>query len=203
MTRIRNPERGSAMLVTLIVTSALIAGAAVLASTQMASTRGSSIARNGLQSLYCAEAGLAMARPWVMAQYQVDQWKSSLTLSASGTASSAWEENWLSGNGGSTTGINTVTTCTNYGTTGGCHDLGTPTPDGAADFFVYIVDNNDDLDQTTDQDQTVWIVSRCTRNAETVQEVRELVRYSGGGTHYNDQAGGASGNGNAVGGAVQ
>ena len=202
MTRTRNPERGSAMIVTLLVTSALIAGAAVLASTQLASTRGSYFEANGLSSLYCAEAGLAMARPWVMARYQVDQWKSSLTLSASGTPSAAWEEDWLSGNNGSTTGINTVTGCQNSSSAGKCHDVGVPA-DGAADFFVYLQDNNDDTDQTTDQDQTIWIVSRCTRNAETVQEVRELVRYSGGGTHYNDQAGGASGNGNAVGAAVQ
>jgi len=196
----RNPERGSAMIVTLFVTTALIAGAAVLASTQLASTRGANMERNSLSSLYCAEAGLAMARPWVIARYSVDKWVSSLTLSASGTASSTWEEDWLSGNNSSLTGINTVTTCANYSSAAKCHDLD---GDGTSDFFVYVQDNYDDSDQTTDQDLSVWIVSRCTRNPETIQEVRELVRYSGGGMKYNDQAGGASGNGNVVGATVQ
>ncbi len=194
----RNPERGSAMIVTLLVTSALIAGAAVLASTQLASTRGAYMEKNGLSSMYCAEAGLAMARPWVMARYSIDQWSSSLLLSSSGSASSAWEETWLSGTGSSaTTGIDTVTTCTNYPK---CHDLD---GDGSNDFFVYLQDNWDDIYQGSDQDQTIWIVSRCIRNPDTIQEVRELVRYTGGGTKYNDQQGGASGNGNVVGATIQ
>lgn len=197
----RNPERGSAMIVTLILTSALIAGAAVLASTQLASTRGSYFEANGLSSLYCAESGLAMARPWVMARYSVDKWASSLALSQSGTgASSLWEESWLSGSSGSLTGIDTVTTCANYASAAKCHDLD---GDGSADFFVYLQDNYDDGSQATDNDLTVWIVSRCIRNPDTVQEVRELVRYTGGGLKYNDQAGGASGNGNVVGATVQ
>jgi hypothetical protein len=186
--RRRNPERGSAMIVTLIVTSALLAGAAVLASMQLSSTRSSDLARSGLSSLNCAEAGLSIARPVVAANY--NQWTATLA-----TYPSTAEPTWLS------TGIN-ATACT-Y--TGNCHDLD---GDGVTDFVVYIKDNDDEVfpianDYTKDNDLRIWIVSKCTKYSDTVQEVEELIQWSGGGTKYNDQAGGAAGNGNVTGASVQ
>ena len=161
------------MIVTLIVTSSLIAGATVLASMQLASTRSADLSRSGLSSLYCAEAGLAAARPIVAGNYT--NWSTALAASASGDTS---EPSWLQ------TAIN--------------HDLD---GDGVADFSVYIKDNDDELppkanDLANDNDLRVWIVSKCTKYTDTVQEVEELVIYNGGGNCYKAQLGGCGGNGN-------
>jgi type II secretory pathway pseudopilin PulG len=74
--RSRDHERGSAMLVTMIVVAALLAGAAALAAVQHKSTRGAEMSRAGLSSLYCAESGLAAARDTVANSYA--QWNASL-----------------------------------------------------------------------------------------------------------------------------
>src|SRR5512135_2585388 len=112
----RHPERGSAMLVTLILIAALLAGAAVLVSMQVSSTRSSEVTRTGTSSLYCAELGLAAARPVVAANYAL--WKAggaaNFTLP---TATTPMEPSWLS------TGI-------------GVHDANN---DGAGpDYIVYL-----------------------------------------------------------------
>ena len=73
---IRNPQRGSAMLVTMIIISSLLAGAAVLVSMQLAGNRASDLPRTGLEATYCAEAGLAIARQAVMAN--VANWNTAL-----------------------------------------------------------------------------------------------------------------------------
>jgi len=57
------------MLVTMIVIAALLSGAAVLTSLQMASTRSMSLTKSKSSALYCAEAGLATARATVAASY--------------------------------------------------------------------------------------------------------------------------------------
>jgi len=69
MRRGRIRQRGSAMLVTMIIISSLLAGAAVLVSMQLASNRSSDITRSGLSATYCAEAGLSAARSVVAANY--------------------------------------------------------------------------------------------------------------------------------------
>src|SRR5258706_16321808 len=65
----RNSQRGSAMLVTMIIISSLLAGAAVLVSMQLASNRSSDVTRTGLAATYCAEAGLSAARQAVANNY--------------------------------------------------------------------------------------------------------------------------------------
>lgn len=55
------------MLVTLIIISCLLAGAAVLVSMQLASTRSSDLTRSGMAALYCAEAGLTASRAEIAA----------------------------------------------------------------------------------------------------------------------------------------
>ncbi len=65
--RNQRTERGSAMLVTLIIIASLLAGAAVLVSMQLSSTRSSDLTRSGMASLYCAEAGLTATRTAVAA----------------------------------------------------------------------------------------------------------------------------------------
>jgi len=57
------------MLVTMIVITALLAGAVSLASIQMASSRSVGLTRDKTASVYCAEAGLATARAAVATNY--------------------------------------------------------------------------------------------------------------------------------------
>jgi hypothetical protein len=169
----RDPQRGGALLVTMILISALMAGAAMLVSVTLGSSRTADLQRSKLSSLYCAEAGVVAARPVVAASYA--SWASALAASPS-TAEPAWLA----------AGI-------------GSHDLD---GDGVADFEVYLEDNDDELppaanDLTADVDLRIWIVSRCLKYPDTTQEVQELVQWSGGGTCYHAQGpGGCGGNGN-------
>src|SRR2546430_14927529 len=113
----RDSERGSAMLVTLIITTSLLAGAAVVVSMQLSSTTSTGLTKNGLSALYCAEAGLAAARPTVANNYGL--WNSTLTNDPTGQAQPAWLSN-----------------------TALSHDLD---GDGVDDFTVSIKDNDDEI----------------------------------------------------------
>ncbi|HTL39076.1 MAG TPA: hypothetical protein VL326_38365 [Kofleriaceae bacterium] len=171
----RNPQRGSAMLVTLIIIAALLGGAVVLVSMQLTSNRSSELARTGNAAMYCAEAGLAAARPTVASSQT--SWAASLAVSATGDTT---EPSWLAA------GI-------------GSHDLD---GDTVADFEVYILDNDDETSTTNDRavdvDNRIFIVSRCKKYGDTPKEVRELIEYvSQTGTCYESQEGGCSQQGNA------
>ena len=162
----RLKQRGSAMLVTMIIISSLLAGAAVLVSMQLASNRSSDVTRSGLASMYCAEAGLAVARNAVALNY--NNWNAALTA-YNGVYPCA-EPAWLSG----------LT-----------HDID---GDGVADYQLYIKDNDDELppapnDVKVDSDQRIFIVSLCTKYADTPKEVEELVEFTGGGQNYRSQQG--------------
>lgn len=162
----RKRQRGSAMLVTLVVISALLAGAAVLVSMQMSSGRSTELTRNGLSSLYCAEAGLAMARAYVTANY--GQWDAAL---AAGPVEPAW-----------LTGID--------------HDIDNP-GDSVNDFVIYIRDNDEaDNDYNDDNDEQVFIVSRCIKYPDSPRQVEELIHYKPALNPYNCQQGGIAGRGN-------
>ena len=116
----RNAQRGSAMLVTMIVISSLLAGAAVLVSMQLASNRSSDLTRTGLEATYCAEAGLDAARSVVAANFS--NWAASLAACGSGPYPCA-EPAWLSSALG------------NQNLSGG----------SGSDYWVYIKDNDDEL----------------------------------------------------------
>ncbi len=173
----RNSQRGSAMLVTMIVISSLLAGAAVLVSMQLASNRSSDLTRTGLAATYCAEAGLDAARSVVAANFS--NWAASLAACGAGPYPCA-EPAWLSS------------------------ALGTQNLSGGAgsDYWVYIKDNDDELpplpnNPQIDNDLRVFVVSRCIKYADTVKEVEELIQYSGGGQDYRSQQGlGRYGGGN-------
>ena len=170
----RRQQRGSAMLVTLIVIGALLAGAAVLASLQMASNRSTDLTRTGMTALYCAEAGLSAARPVVAANYT--SWASALTASGGGDKT---EPAWL------LAGI-------------GSHDLD---GDGVGDFEVYIKDNGDEPAATTDDPQRdndlqIFIVSKCVKFNDTPKQVEELILFNGGTACNPEQQGGQDNNGN-------
>jgi hypothetical protein len=173
----RNSQRGSAMLVTMIVISSLLAGAAVLVSMQLASNRSSDLTRTGLAATYCAEAGLDAARSVVAANFS--NWAASLAACGAGPYPCA-EPGWLSS------------------------ALGTQNLSGGtgSDYWVYIKDNDDEQpplpnNPQIDNDLRVFVVSRCIKYADTVKEVEELIQYSGGGQDYRSQQGlGRYGGGN-------
>ena len=165
----RNPQRGSAMLVTMIVIASLLAGAAVLVSMQLASTRSSDLTRTGMEATYCAEAGLEAAQPIVAANFS--NWATALATCGAGPYPCA-EPAWLS------SGI-------------GSHSL---SGGSGTDFQIYLKDNDDELPPNAnnlqvDNDLKIFIVSRCIKYADTVKEVEELIQYSGGGQDYRSQQG--------------
>lgn len=174
--RPRRRQRGSAMLVTMIVITSLLAGAAVLVSMQLASNRSTDLTRTGLEATYCAEAGLNAAMPQVMAHPEL--WATALT-SCGGVYPCAPEQSIFSG----------VTHAVDGGS--------------GSDYQLYIKDNDDEyppapLDPLHDSDLRVFIVSRCTKYGDVVKEVEALVEYTGGGSNYRMQQGlGGFGTGNS------
>ena len=172
----RREERGSAMLITMIVISALMGGAAVLVQLNLSSSHGTELAKHGLTALYCAEAGLTAARATVAASYP--QWAGSLCTTTPST--SCTQPAWLA-------------------STAFSHDLD---GDGVDDFVIYIKDNDDDgtaaNNKAVDNDLQIFVVSRCIKYPESPKEVEELIQYSGGGTCYDAQQGGCGANGNSA-----
>lgn len=172
--RTSRPQRGSAMLVTLLVIVSLVAGAAVLVGLQMASNRSTDLTRSGTNALYCAEAGLVAARPIVVANFS--QWSTALALSAANDFS---EPPWLAA------GID--------GSMGG-HDLDTTV--ASTDFRVHLEDNHDEPGASipgADTDLRIFIVSTCLAYPDTPKQVRELVEYNGVVACYPWQIGGCGG----------
>jgi hypothetical protein len=164
----RCSQRGSAMLVTLILIAALLGGAAVLVSTQLAASRSTDLIRMTMLSTNCAEAGLSAARPVVLANYAL--WAGSL-----GTGT---EPSWI------TSGVN--------------HDLdGDGAADFVITLKDNDDDAPAANDLLHDNDLRIFVVSRCTKYSETPKEIEELVQYSGGGTCYQSQQGGCASNGNS------
>ena len=154
----RMKERGSAMLVTMIIIASLLAGAAVVASMQVSSNRSTELTRNGLSALYCAEYGLTAGRGYVTQNFML--WNAALTANCSdGDCTTLIQPTWLD---------NAVFS----------HDID---GDGVDDFEISIRDNDDETSgaqvYTTDIDNTVFIVSRCTKYPDTPKQIEELVLY--------------------------
>lgn len=178
MTR-RNPQRGSAMLVTLILIAALLAGVAILVSLQLTSTKSTELTRNGLASLHCAEAGLAISHSQVASQRPLVN-----------------------------THLNSYPNSTTQRATFLDAYFATATPnmsdidgDGTAnDFEIYIVDDADETpapDYQADINSRVWLISRCVKWPDSPKEVRELVEFAASPTQYDWQDGRSFGNNNA------
>jgi len=75
----RCAERGSAMVVVMIILVALLGAGAVALRLQTADTRSSGLVREARDSLYCAEAGLSQAKLLIAAWGQAGQWNTLLT----------------------------------------------------------------------------------------------------------------------------
>ena len=163
------------MLVTMVLTSALMAGAVALAHIQTASTHSSGLTRTGITAGYCAEAGLVASQSAVAANQA--SWADALAASAAAAPNAPAEPAFFSAVD---------------------HDLD---GDGVADFVVYLRDNNDELppasdNQASDNDLQVYVVSRCIKYPDTPREVAELVSASVNGAGYRSQIGGLNNNGN-------
>ena len=165
----RTRQRGSAMLVTMLLVTAMIGGTAMLVSIQVSANRSTDLLRLGMQASFCAEAGLSAARSVVTANYAL--WAGSL-----GTGT---EPAWLSA-------------AINHDIDGdGIADFTLTLKDN--DDELPPAAN----DPTTDVDLRIFVVSTCIKYAEVPRQVEELVQYSGGGNCYQSQFGGCNGNGNS------
>jgi hypothetical protein len=174
------------MLVTLIIIGALLAGGAVLVSLQLAANRSTDLTRSGMSALYCAEAGLSAARPFVAQHYTSPGtttptgWATALAASATGDLS---EPDFIR------TGI--------VGAGGHGHDLD---GDGEPDFEIYLKDNADEgaspNDFGRDNDLQIFIVSKCIKYPDTPKQVEELILFTGAAKCMPDQLGGQDNNGN-------
>lgn len=176
---VRAKQRGSAMLVTMIIIAALLAGAAVLASMQVNANRSTEITRNGLAALYCAEAGLTLGKKHVVMGYGA--WSTALTANcADGVCETLVEPTFLD-------------------TTQFSHDVDGGTP--SVDFRVYIRDNDDEAagpqDYRVDTDDTVFVVSRCLKFPDTPRQVEMLLKYSPAMNCYDSQEGGCNSRNNS------
>jgi len=164
----RNSQRGSAMLVAMILMAALLAGATVLVSLQLGSNRSTELTRTGISALYCAEAGLTATRATVALNQPT--WASWL-----GGAEPTWIQHPtidhdVDGDGDADF---TVTLEDNW-------DEIPPTTQN----------------QAADTDGKIYIVSRCTMYPDTPREVRELITFAELKHCYGSQRGGCGGNGN-------
>lgn len=177
----RRRQRGSAMLVTMIVIAALLAGAAVLASMQVSSNRSTELTRNGLAALYCAEAGLTMARLHVANNYV--SWNAALNAECTddGDCKTLLQPTWL-------------------GTGAFAHDIANPVSGTNDDFDVFIRDDDDETgatqDGTADINDQVFVVVRCKKYADTPKQVEELIKYTPAMNPYCNQEGGVNGRAN-------
>jgi hypothetical protein len=162
----RNSERGSAMLVAMILMAALLAGATVLVSLQLSSNRSTELTKTGISALYCAEAGLTATRATVAINQA--EWGASLGTDV--------EPSWLSA------------------VDHDLNDDGSPDFEVLLEDNFDEVAGSDV--PGTDSDGKVYIVSRCLMYPDTPREVRELVTFTLVTHCYSAQRGGCGGNGN-------
>jgi hypothetical protein len=170
----KTPERGSAMLITLVLISALLGGAAILSSLQISSLRGAGLSRSKMSATYCAEAGLTMSHPSASKNYS--QWNSALCKPSCAAPA---QPSWLGSNAFS-------------------HDLD---DDGVDDFSVTLRDDDDEVapapnDPAIDVNYKVYLVSTCLKYPDTPVQVMELVKYSPSAQCYQSQEGGCNSRGN-------
>ncbi|MGE3544187.1 MAG: hypothetical protein AB7L28_09645 [Kofleriaceae bacterium] len=154
----------------MLITSALLAGGAVLVSLQLLSTRSTGLVQSGTSALYCAEAGLSLARAAVAANYT--NWNAAL---AAGT-----EPAWLSSSALS-------------------HDIDGDGVSDFTLRLVDNDDELPPASNNTaqDNDMRVFVVSTCMKYPETPKAVSELIHFGGGGNCYQAQQGGCGGNNNS------
>ena len=170
----RDSERGSAMLITLILIGALLGGAAILSSLQISSMRGTGLSRSKMAATYCAEAGLTASH--VAASKSYSLWNSALCKPS---CAAPTQPSWL-------------------GNAAFSHDLD---GDGIDDFSITLRDDDDEVaptanDPTIDVNYKIYLVSTCLKYSDTPVQVMELVKYSPSAQCYQSQEGGCNSRGN-------
>lgn len=163
-------QRGAAMAITLILTTALLGAGALALYLQMSDTKAARSMTESRSALFCAEAGLASGRAYV-ALHAVD-WPLMLDdddtndpdgYPITGDLDGDAVDDWI------------VTIRDN-------DDELAP----AANV------------PTVDADGTIFMVSTCTKHPEAPREVLEMLSFGGGGTNYRNQLGqGGGGTNNA------
>ena len=165
----RDRQRGSAMLLTMVLITALLAGAAVLISLQAASNRSTDLTRAGISALYCAEAGLAATRTLIATNKAL--WNNSLGQPT--------EPAFLSG--------------VNHDVDGD----GSPEKDFEI-LLEDNPDESPTPNPNVDSDGKIFVISRCRKYPDTPRTIKELVGFTPQSNYYNAQQGGGAGNNNMV-----
>jgi len=172
----RNGQRGTAILITMLLTVSLLAGGAVLLGMQLTGTKSVDVSRTKTLSLHCAEAGIAAARQEVALAYSA--WSGQLCNPPppAGTGTCV-----IGGVAGEPTFLSALT-----------RELDTP-PNGS-DFRIHIVDNDDgDANMAADNDLQVYVVSTCIKYGDIKQQVRELIKITPGNQGKETQKNGSVG----------
>ena len=171
-TRRGSRQRGSALMTTLIILAGLLTAAVTSVYLLTAETKATGHTASSRRSLYCAEAGLAMARSIVAANY------------------ATWSDA-LDGDPGNDPAWYPIRGRLDGATTG-APDFEVSLRDN--DDELPPLEN----DPVRDNDLKVYVVSRCVADPEYPRAVMELIEYSSGGNVYRNQAGqGAANTGNA------
>lgn len=157
----RRPQRGSALLITMILVFALLGGGAILLGLQLSSSKSAAATKRKLNSTYCAESGLASAHGLLAVNQAV--WSPALCnpppprgTGACVIGSPAAEPAWLR-------------------SPALPHDVD---GDGVDDFILTLVDNDDgDGNMNADTDNQIMLISTCIADPEAPLRLTELVRY--------------------------
>jgi hypothetical protein len=167
----RRAERGSVMVLVMIILVSLLAGGAIALQLQLSSTKQVGFASSSRRSLYCAEAGLARARGTI-ANFQA-LWNN--MIDSDPTNDPTW-----------------------YPIVGDIDDPPDGVNDFEVTLRDNDDEPVGSNDPNVDSDLRVFIVSRCTKYPDTPKEVLELAIYNRGADMYRNQSGQGAGNtGNA------
>ena len=172
----RNGQRGTAILITMLLTVSLLAGGAVLLGMQLSGTRSVDVARTKTLALHCAEAKIAAARQVVAASYA--SWSGQICNPPAplGTGTCV-----IGGAAGEPTFLSAIV-----------RDLDFPL--NGADFRIHLVDNDDgDANMAADNDLQVYVVSTCIKYGDIKQQVRELIKITPGNQGKEEQKNGSIG----------
>jgi len=167
MTHDRSSERGSAMIVVMVILVALLSAGAVAVRLQMGDTQSTGLIKSGRSALYCAERGLNEARP-IVGEHTAS-WDPALTVDTSDEPE--WypiELEWNADHDGPEARVTIL-------------DNDDERP---------LTDN----DREKDSDLAVYIISECLEFPQTPRKVLEFVSYQGIGESYRNQAGQGSSN---------
>jgi hypothetical protein len=168
----RDPQRGAAMMVVMVVMAALMTAGGLAIYVSNSETRSTGYVSSSRQALFCAEAGLAQARAVVTANYA--SWNAVLDADASN------DPTWYPIRG--------------YLEDGATGDFDYEVEIRDNDDEVAPAVN----DPAKDSDLQVYVSSTCLKYPDTPRTVTELTLYSGGGYTYRNQSGQGAGNtGNA------